>query len=79
MKATEKAAQKPVKVKQPGKVIGMVITDCPMCKNTISFDIQTAKYCPYCNAEVSVDLDRVEVTVRASRVPSQKGGQKRVA
>lgn len=79
MKATDKAAPKPVKVKQVGKVIGMVITDCPMCKNTISFDIQTAKYCPYCNAEVSVDLDKVEVMVRASRNVAQKGSQKRVA
>lgn len=79
MKTTEKAAPKPVKVKQTGKVIGMVITECPMCKNTISFDIQTAKFCPYCNAEVAVDLDRVEVVVRASRNPNQKGAQKRVA
>ena len=79
MKATDKTAPKPVKVKQPGKVIGMVITECPMCKNTISFDIQTAKYCPYCNAEVSVDLDKVEVVVRAARNPNQKGGHKRVA
>jgi hypothetical protein len=79
MKTIEKAAPKPVKVKQTGKVIGMVITECPMCKNTISFDIQTAKFCPYCNAEVAVDLDRVEVVVRASRAPNQKGGQKRVA
>jgi hypothetical protein len=79
MKTTEKAAPKPVKVKQVGKVIGMVITECPMCKNTISFDIQTAKFCPYCNAEVAVDLDRVEVVVRASRNPNQKGAQKRVA
>ena len=79
MKATEKAAAKPIKVKQTGKVIGMVITECPMCKNTISFDIQTAKFCPYCNAEVSVDLERVEVVVRAARNPNQKGGQKRVA
>jgi hypothetical protein len=75
----EKTAAKPVKVKQTGKVIGMVITECPLCKNTISFDIQTAKYCPYCNAEVSVDLDRVEVSVRAMKVAPTKGGQKRVA
>jgi len=79
MKASDKTAAKPVKVKQTGKVIGMVITECPMCQNTISFDIQTAKYCPYCNAEVSVDLDKVEVVVRAARNPNQKGGQKRVA
>ncbi|MBR9976127.1 MAG: hypothetical protein KFF77_11145 [Bacteroidetes bacterium] len=79
MKTNEKTAPKPVKVKQTGKVIGMVITDCPMCKNTISFDIQTAKFCPYCNAEVAVDLDRVEVVVRASRAINQKGPQKRVA
>ena len=79
MKTSEKAAPKPVKVKQTGKVIGMVFTECPMCKNTISFDIQTAKYCPYCNAEVSVDLARVEVTVKASRVAAQKGSAKKVA
>jgi hypothetical protein len=76
MKTVDKVPPKPVKVKQSGKVIGMVITECPMCKNTISFDIQTAKYCPYCNAEVSVDLDRVEVTVRAMRNFPTKG-QKR--
>jgi hypothetical protein len=79
MKATEKAVTKPVKVKQIGKVIGMIITDCPMCQNTISFDIQTAKFCPYCNAEVYVELDRVEVTVRASRNNAAKGAQKKVA
>jgi hypothetical protein len=79
MKTTEKTVAKPVKVKQIGKVIGMIITDCPMCRNTISFDIQTAKYCPYCNAEVYVELDRVEVTVRASRPNASKGAQKRVA
>ena len=78
MKATEKTAAKPIKVKQAGKVIGMVITECPICKNTISFDIQTAKFCPYCNAEVSVDLDKVEVTVKATKSTSTKGGQKRV-
>ena len=78
MKTTEKAATKPVKVKQTGKVIGMVITECPICKNTISFDIQTAKFCPYCNAEVSVDLEKVEVTVKASKSTGGKGGQKRV-
>ena len=61
----EKIAQKPVKVKQSGKVIGMVITECPICKNTISFDIQSAKICPYCGAEVNVELDKVEVNVRA--------------
>ena len=78
MKTVDKAPPKPMKVKQAGKVIGMVITECPMCKNTISFDIQTAKYCPYCNAEVSVDLDRVEVTVRAMRILPMKG-QKRAS
>jgi len=79
MKTIEKPLTKPVKVKQTGKVIGMIITECPMCKNTISFDIQTAKYCPYCNAEVSVDLDKVEVTVRAMKNLPSKGSQKRVA
>ena len=79
MKSNDKAAPKPVKVKQTGKVIGMVITECPMCKNTISFDIQTAKFCPYCNAEVAVDLDKVEVVVRASRAVTQKGAATRVA
>lgn len=61
----EKIAQKPIRVKQSGKVIGMVITECPICKNTISFDIQSAKLCPYCGAEVNVELDKVEVNVRA--------------
>ena len=79
MKTLEKPLAKPVKVKQTGKVIGMIITECPMCKNTISFDIQTAKYCPYCSAEVSVDLDRVDVSVRAMRTMPLKGSQKRMA
>lgn len=80
MKAAEKTVPKPVKVKQIGKVIGMVITDCPLCKNTISFDVQTAKYCPYCNAEVYVDLDRVEVTVRGQKTTTTKSAQsKKVA
>lgn len=77
MKTVAKTTAKPVKVKQTGKVIGMVITECPMCKNTISFDIQTSKYCPYCNAEVSVDLDKVEVSVRANAPVNAKGGSKR--
>jgi hypothetical protein len=79
MKTVDKPLAKPVKVKQTGKVIGMIITDCPMCQNTISFDVQTAKYCPYCNAEVSVDLDKVEVSVRAIKTAPTKGSQKRVA
>lgn len=64
-KILDKVAPKPVRTKQTGKVIGMVITDCPICNNTISFDIQASKICPYCGAEVSVELDRVEVNVRA--------------
>ncbi len=64
--------QKPIKVKQSGKVIGMVITECPICKNTISFDIQASKLCPYCSAEVNVELDRVEVNVRAMRTQVRK-------
>ena len=79
MKNNEKATAKPVKVKQPGKVIGMIITDCPLCNNTISFDIQTAKFCPYCNAEVSVDLGKVEVTVKGLRNTNGKSHSKKVA
>ncbi len=79
MKATDKPITKPVKVKQTGKVIGMVITDCPLCQNTISFDVQTAKFCPYCNAEVSVDMDRVEVVVRGVKTTPSKSAPKRVA
>ena len=68
----DKTAPKPVRVKQTGKVIGMVITECPICKNTISFDIQSAKLCPYCSAEVNVELDRVEVNVRALKQTARK-------
>lgn len=68
----EKVMQKPIRVKQSGKVIGMVITECPICKNTISFDIQTAKLCPYCSAEVNVELDKVEVNVRALKSQVRK-------
>ncbi|MAT38564.1 MAG: hypothetical protein CL946_03050 [Ectothiorhodospiraceae bacterium] len=77
MKNNKDTAAKPVKVKQTGKVIGMIITDCPLCNNTISFDIQTAKFCPYCNAEVNVDLGKVEVTVKAQRTANSKSGSKK--
>ncbi len=71
-KTVEKITQKPVRMKQFGKVIGMVITECPLCKNTISFDIQSAKVCPYCGADVNVELDRVEVNVRAVKTLVRK-------
>ncbi len=67
-----KSSTKPVRVKQTGKVIGMIITECPMCNNTISFDVQKLKNCPYCNAEVSVELDRIEVIVTGSRPQIKK-------
>ncbi|MDH7515930.1 MAG: hypothetical protein QHI48_08665 [Bacteroidota bacterium] len=79
MKTNDKPMVKPIKAKQSGKVIGMVITDCPLCRNTISFDVQSAKFCPYCNAEVSVDLDHVEVSVRATKTVAAKGAPKRVS
>jgi len=51
--------------KQKAKVIGLVITSCPACGNPINFDRQTNKVCAYCEAEVAINLDKVEVSLRS--------------
>lgn len=54
-----------MEVKQKAKVIGLVITRCPACGNPINFDRQTNKICAYCETEVSINLDKVEVSLRS--------------
>ncbi len=52
-----------LKVKQKAKVIGIVITSCPVCGNPINFDRQVTKICAYCEEMVHIDLDKVEVSL----------------
>ena len=51
--------------KQKARVIGMVITDCPNCKNQIFLEKQSVKICPYCEAEVHLDIENIDVRVWA--------------
>lgn len=55
-----------MEVKQKAKIIGMVITRCPACGNPINFDRQTNKVCAYCDTEVSINLDKVEVSLKSA-------------
>ena len=50
-------------MKQKAKVIGIVITSCPVCGNPINFDRQVTKVCAYCEEVVHIDLDKVEVSL----------------
>jgi|GEM_PF-494610 endogenous inhibitor of DNA gyrase (YacG/DUF329 family) len=63
----------PVEIKRRARVVGVVITGCPECNNPVNFDRKSVKTCPYCEAEVQIDLDRVEVMVKtvAERKPSR--------
>ncbi|MBM4166787.1 MAG: hypothetical protein FJ218_07740 [Ignavibacteria bacterium] len=63
----------PVELKRRARVVGVVITGCPECNNPVNFDRKSVKTCPYCEAEVEIDLDRVEVMVKkvAERKPSR--------
>ncbi len=54
-----------METKQKAKIIGIVITSCPACGNPINFDRQTNKTCAYCETEVSINLDKVEVSLRS--------------
>lgn len=56
---------KEMEVKQKAKVIGLIITSCPACSNPINFDRQTRKICAYCETEVSINLDKVEVSLKS--------------
>ena len=58
-------------VKQKAKVIGIVITSCPVCGNPINFDRQVTKICAYCEEIVHIDLDKVEVSLHGP-VPETK-------
>lgn len=54
-----------METKQKAKIIGMVITSCPACGNPINFDRQSNKICAYCETEVSINLDKVQVSLRS--------------
>ena len=54
-----------MEVKQKAKIIGIVITNCPACRNPINFDRQSNKICAYCETEVSINLDKVEVSLKS--------------
>jgi uncharacterized Zn finger protein (UPF0148 family) len=54
-----------MEVRQKAKIIGIVITSCPACGNPINFDRQTNKVCAYCDTEVAINLDKVEVSLRS--------------
>ncbi len=62
--------------KQKAKVIGMVITDCPNCKNQIFLEKQSVKICPYCEAEVHLDIENIDVRVWAL-VPERPARRRR--
>ncbi len=54
-----------MEIKSKAKVIGLVITTCPACHNPINFDRQTTKVCAYCDTEVQINLDKVEVSLKS--------------
>lgn len=54
-----------MEIKSKAKVIGLVITTCPACHNPINFDRQTSKICAYCETEVQINLDKVEVSLKS--------------
>ncbi|MDP2946623.1 MAG: hypothetical protein Q8N88_00775 [Nanoarchaeota archaeon] len=54
-----------MEVKTKAKIIGLVITTCPACHNPINFDRQANKICAYCETEVYINLDKVEVSLRS--------------
>lgn len=54
-----------MEIRQKAKIIGMVITSCPACSNPINFDRQSNKVCAYCETEVAINLDKVEVSLKS--------------
>ena len=54
-----------METRHKAKIIGMVITNCPACGNPINFDRQTNKICAYCETEVTINLEKVEVSLRS--------------
>jgi hypothetical protein len=64
-------------VKKKARVVGVVITSCPECNNPVNFDRKNQKICPYCEAEVQIDLDKIEVMVRTvTEIKIPKGGRR---
>ncbi|PIU44673.1 MAG: hypothetical protein COS95_07745 [Ignavibacteriales bacterium CG07_land_8_20_14_0_80_59_12] len=60
--------------KQRARVVGVIITQCPACNNTVNFDRVTKKICPYCGAEIELDQQKIEVVVRpveVAKVPNK--------
>ena len=53
--------------KQRARVVGVIITQCPACNNTVNFDRVTKKICPYCGAE-NVALAPVNAEANAEHV-----------
>lgn len=51
-------------VKKEGRVVGIVMTPCPSCNNLINFDRRDSRVCPYCEINVQIDLNRIEVYSR---------------
>lgn len=53
-----------MQTKRKAKVLGVIITRCPVCGNRINFDRVSEKVCPYCESLVSIERDKVEVVVK---------------
>ena len=60
-------------IRKRARVVGVVITSCPECNNPVNFDRKNVKTCPYCEAEVQIDLDKIEVMVRT--IGERKNGK----
>lgn len=52
-----------VSLQKRAKIVGLIITECPVCGNAINFDRRDTKVCPYCGAEAHIDLSNVLVSV----------------
>ncbi len=61
-----------VQVKKKAKVLGIIIARCPVCDNPINFDRVSEKVCPYCESQVSVERDKVEVVLRSDLSKASK-------
>jgi len=61
-------------IRRKARVVGIVITNCPECNNPVNFDRKNTKVCPYCEAEVQIDLDKIEVMVKT--IGERKIGKK---
>lgn len=61
-----------VQVKKKAKVLGIIIARCPVCDNPINFDRVSEKICPYCDCEISIERDKVEVILRSDLAKASK-------